>query len=123
MKIKNNDIINYAEKIRNAFSNTKKDFPVKVIFYIQKNQNLLYKLADEIETVRVSILKQYADLSEDGEYYVFREDTKTIATEKLRDLSELQQEVNISMITLEDLKDISLTKDEIDAIMFMIQDE
>ena len=36
MKIKNNDIINYAEKIRNAFSNTKKDFPVKVIFYIQK---------------------------------------------------------------------------------------
>ena len=54
---------------------------------------------------------------------LFREDTKTIATEKLQDLSELQQEVNISMITLEDLKDISLTKDEIDAIMFMIKDE
>lgn len=97
--------------------------PVKVNFYLQKNMNKIISLAREIEQSRSEILNKYGTLNEEGTSYTFEPDKATEAQKELNDLFELEQEVKIYMLELDWFDSIELNSDQINAIMFMINDE
>ena len=123
MTLTNLQILNYTEKLQKAFEGNNKFFPITVIFYIQKNQNTLNQLASELEEFRINLVKQYGDLSEDGQYYNIKPEYQETVQKKITDLMEIKQKVEIHKIKLTDLAGVSLSKQEMDAIIFMIDDE
>jgi hypothetical protein len=49
MKMYNSEIYMYANNIIDNFGDTTQKLPIKVNFYLQKNKEILVKLAQEIE--------------------------------------------------------------------------
>lgn len=96
--------------------------PVKVNFYLQKNMNSLIEMGREIETSRMEILNKYGELDEEGQQYHFEPDKMEKATSEIKDLMDLTQEVKINTIELDSFNDIQLTRKQISAISFMIED-
>lgn len=97
--------------------------PVKIKFYLQKNMNKVISLAREIEQSRTEILNKYGTLSEDGTSYHFDDDKIVEAQKELNDLFELEQEVKVNMLELDWFDSVELSNEQVNAIMFMINDE
>lgn len=97
--------------------------PVKIKFYLQKNMNKVISLAREIEQSRTEILNKYGTLSEDGTSYHFDDDKIAEAQKELNDLFELEQEVKVNMLELDWFDSVELSNEQVNAIMFMINDE
>ena len=122
MKITNNKIYTYASNLHKAFENSNISFPIKAGFYIQKNKEVLIKLAQEIEQARMDILMKYGTVN--GDAVQVQPENIQIATDELNDLFNLEQEVNIYKISLDAFKDdCTLTSAQIEALMFMIDEE
>lgn len=97
--------------------------PVKIKFYLQKNMNKVISLAREIEQSRTEILNKYGTLNEDGTSYHFEDDKIAEAQKELNDLFELEQEVKVNMLELDWFDAVELSNEQVNAIMFMINDE
>ena len=97
--------------------------PVKIKFYLQKNMNKVISLAREIEQSRTEILNKYGTLNEDGTSYHFEDDKIAEAQKELNDLFELEQEVKVNMLELDWFDSVELSNEQVNAIMFMINDE
>lgn len=96
--------------------------PLKPNFYLLKNYKTFTALVEEIETMREAVGKKYGTLQEDGTYFV-EGDNLSIAQQELQELGNIEQSVEIYTISLEDLKDIELTTKQMEALLFMIEDE
>lgn len=123
MTLTNNQIYNYANSLIENFSKSDIKFPVKVNFYLQKNQNTLLTLAQEIEQERVNIAQEYGILNEETEQYEVPPEKIQEASQKLNDLFDLTQEVKLYKVKLEDFGNIELTSGQMQALLFMIEDE
>ena len=119
----NNQIYNYTNSFMKNFSKSDIKFPVKVNFYLLKNQNTLLSLAQEIEQERVNIAQEYGILNEETQQYEVPPEKIQEAKMKLNDLFNLTQEVKIYKVKLEDFGNIELTPDQMEALLFMIEDE
>lgn len=119
----NNQIYNYINSLIENFSKSDIKFPVKVNFYLQKNQNTLLTLAQEIEQERVNIAQEYGILNKETEQYEVPPEKIQEASQKLNDLFDLTQEVKLYKIKLEDFGNIELTSGQMQALLFMIEDE
>ena len=119
----NNQIYNYTNSFMKNFSKSDIKFPVKVNFYLLKNQNTLLSLAQEIEQERVNIAQEYGILNEETQQYEVPPEKIQEAKTKLNDLFNLTQEVKIYKVKLEDFGNIELTPDQMEALLFMIEDE
>lgn len=119
----NNQIYNYIDSFIKNFSQKDIKFPVKVNFYLLKNQNALLSLAQEIEQERVNIAQEYGILNEETQQYEVPPEKIQEAKKKLDDLFNLTQEVKIYKVKLEDFGNIELTPDQMEALLFMIEDE
>ena len=119
----NNEIYAYANDLAENFSNNDIKFPVKVNFYLQKNQNELMNLAQEIEKQRIEIIQEYGIFNEETQKTEVPEDKIPEATEKLNDLFDLTQEVNIYKVNIDAFGNMSLTANQMQALMFMIEEE
>lgn len=120
----NNQIYNYINSLIEQFSKSEDiKFPVKINFYLQKNQNTLLTLAQEIEQERVKIAQEYGILNEETEQYEVPPEKIQEASQKLNDLFDLTQEVKLYKVKLEDFGDIELTSGQMQALLFMIEDE
>ena len=97
--------------------------PVKIKFYLQKNMNKVISLAREIEQSRTEILNKYGTLSEDRTSYHFDDDKIAEAQKELNDLFDLEQEVKVNMLELDWFDSVELSNEQVNAIMFMINDE
>ena len=97
--------------------------PVKIKFYLQKNMNKVISLAREIEQSRTEILNKYGTLSEDGTSYHFDDDKIAEAQKELNDLFNLEQEVKVNMLELDWFDSVELSNEQVNAIMFMINDD
>lgn len=122
MKMTNTDIYTYAMKLAESFTDDTQRLPVKVNFYLQKNKSLLISLAQDIETSRMEIIRNYGAPSEENEgQYIIPADKVTEAQKELSDLLALEQEVTIYKINIDSIPDdLALTTGQMDAIMFMI---
>lgn len=72
--------------------------------------------------MREAVGKKYGTLQEDGTYFV-EGDNLPIAQQELQELGNIEQSVEIYTVSLEDLKDTELTTKQMEALLFMIEDE
>ena len=124
MLIKNVQIIEFYELLKENFSNNIKYFPAKISFIIMKNMKNLKNFADEIYLTRDDIIQYYGNPNvEDSDIYIIPEDKKEIAQKELDDLIELEQEVPILKLKFSDIENLEFTMNQMEAIMFMIEEE
>ena len=119
-KMNNGMIYQYALALNEALNDNDLPMPVAVIFSIEKNKQTLMAAAQDVEKYRMDIIKKYGE-EVDGNYNV-PQDKIEIANKELQDLFSIEQEVNIYKFNIEDLGDIKLTSNQMNAILFMIED-
>ena len=120
IKMNNGMIYQYALTLNEALNDNDLQMPVAVIFSIEKNKQTLMAVAQDVEKYRMDIIKKYGE-EVDGNYNV-PQDKIEIANKELQDLFSIEQEVNIYKFNIEDLGDIKLTSNQMNAILFMIED-
>ena len=120
IKMNNGMIYQYALALNEALNDNDLQMPVAVIFSIEKNKQTLMTVAQDVEKYRMDIIKKYGE-EVDGNYNV-PQDKIEIANKELQDLFSIEQEVNIYKFNIEDLGDIKLTANQMNAILFMIED-
>lgn len=119
----NKQIYNYATELMNNFSDKDLKLPVKINFYLQKNQLELLTLAQDIEQQRMDIIQEYGVLDEETQNYIIPNDEINIVTKKINELFGLTQDVKIYKVKLEDFGDIDFTPNQMKALLFMIEEE
>ena len=122
MILTNKEIYDYAICLRDAFGNSDIILPVKINFFLQKNIMIISTAASEIESMRLAIAKQFGHLSEDGSSYVVESSVLSEARLELESLFSLTQDLNIHTFSIDDFDSVSLTYQQMQAIMFMIEE-
>ena len=120
MKMNNGMIYQYALALNEALNDNNLQMPVAVIFSIEKNKQTLMAIAQDVEKYRMDIIKKYGE-EVNGNYNV-PQDKIEIANKELQDLFSIEQEIKIYKFNIEDLGDIKLTANQMNAILFMIED-
>lgn len=123
MTLTNSQIYNYATDLMNNFSDKSLKLPVKINFYLQKNQLELLTLAQDIEQQRFNIIQDSGILDEETQNYIVPDENIEDATKKINELFNLTQDVKIYKVKLEDFGDINFTSDQMKALLFMIEEE
>lgn len=123
MKLTNNQIYIFANALIKEFNNDTQQLPIKANFYLVKNKNVLIGLAQEIDQSRNALLEKYGEISEDKTIYNIPKENSEIVYKEMEDLFQLTQEVDIYKISLKDLGDSALTISQMEALMFMIEEE
>lgn len=123
-KFSNKDIYSIAILLDNVFLNKNIELylPIKVNFYLQKNIRIFKNLAQEIEAVRMNIGKKYGSFDMERETYKIQSENIEQAQKELSDLMEIEQIVDIFTISFVDLEDSKLTTQQMQALLFMIED-
>lgn len=119
----NYEIYNTAMAYKEFFQNFNSYIPVKVNFYLQKNMNKLAAAAEEIEKARLEIAKHYGVIAEDGSSYSVPEELIPQANQELNNLFSIEQELDIKKVSLEDFGNVEFTPQQMQVIMFMIDEE
>lgn len=122
MKINNNNIVQHYENLKNSFNDNKKYFPAKVTFMIQKNIRILEKLSQDIYMTRDKIVQHYGSPNGDETFFI-PEEVRETTQKELDDLLEIEQEVNILKLKFKDIEDLEFTSNQMEALMFMIDEE
>lgn len=124
MTLTNNEIYGYASALLTEFGpDCEIKFPIKINFFLQKNIKLMSDLAQDIDNSRLEIAKQYGTLNEDGMAYSIPDEHLEAAARELNDLFSLTQDVAVRKFNIDDFNDIELTAKQMNALMFMINDE
>ena len=123
MTLTNNDIYNYANSLAQEFGQTDVKLPLKVNFYLQKNMKELIELAQDIEKQRIDIASEFGTLNEETQQYDIPQENIAPASRKLQDLFDLTQDVKIYKVKLDAFGDTELTSGQMQALLFMIDDE
>ena len=122
MKLTNYTIYNTVNLYNEAFHGFSQYIPVKVNFYLQKNMNKLAAAAQEIEQSRLEVAKQYGTVSADGSTFLIPEELIPQANQELSNLLALEQEIDITKVSIEDFGSVEFTPNQMQAIMFMIDE-
>lgn len=123
MTLTNNQIYNYLNDLTENFSNNSLQLPIKANFYLQKNIKELLDLAQEVEKERIAIGKKYGTFDEEQSNYRIDPDKLQDAQKDMNELLEIPQEVKIYKLKLEDFGEINLTSKQMQALLFMIEEE
>ena len=125
MNLTNQEIFNYALTLQSNFSLSSENvrfIKASVNFYLQKNINILTKLGLEIEKTRDQIFSNYGTKGADGSWQIPPESIPLVEQE-INSLMKLQQTVHIYKINLSEIADIDFSVKEMQALMFMIEDD
>lgn len=118
MKMSNQEIYNYAQKLtRFTLGDTK--IPIRINFFLQRNINTIVLLGQEIENLKLTIASTYGTPTDEG-FFIPLENREVVAKE-LEALWSIEQEVDIAIFNLSDLDELNLTWDQLSSIFFMIQ--
>ena len=120
MKLTNQQIYSLANSLKNFCPEGK--IPVKVNFFLQKNIQIIFQAAKEIEDARLDIAKFFGSLNESNTHYVVPLDKMEEAQQELNDLLLIEQDLNLHIFKLEDFNNIELTYQQLQTIMFMIEE-
>lgn len=119
----NKEIYNFYFLINENIIKENIILPVKVNFAIQKNFTSLVILSEEIENLKQKICIQNGKYISESNSFQIDEDKIESTQQQLDDLMKIKQEVKIHTIKLEDLENIQLTSKQMQALLFMIEDE
>lgn len=96
--------------------------PIKVNFLLQKNIKMFSNLAEEIETARLKIGQKYGSYDDEKQGYTINSQNIEQAQKELSNLMEIEQLVDVYIISFADLGDTKLTTQQMQALLFMIED-
>ena len=117
-KMSNEDIITAVNRLTN-FKRSKNKNPVKLMYLINRNLEHLRSASKPFEDSRKEILSKYCDVK--GGKVVPHEGEKEIAESELKELLEIEIDIDIYQLPLKDIEGMALSGDEFDAIDFMIE--
>ena len=123
MKMTNLEIYSAAQSYDKAFANFNEYLPVKVNFFMQKNKNTLIAAAQDIDNTRMEIIQRYGSLNDEGDAYIIPPESMDAANKELADLFSIEQDIVVNKISLSAFDGIKLTTDQVQTIMFMIDEE
>lgn len=122
MQLSNNFIYENAYKLYNLFNNNEQYIPIRLNFILRKNIQTLMNYMEQINEGRQAIGMQYGIPTEDGGFNV-PTDKIDEANKELIDLGNIVQEVPIQTIKFNEIdENIKLTPQQMEAIMFMIEE-
>ena len=124
-KMKNYEIYDCCELLNSFFEDQRMQqiyMPAKLNFYLQKNKNSLRDLYKSIISTRQDILLHYGTHDDNNNYHFKKEDID-IVNQELQDLLNIEQEVEIILIKLSDLENLEFTLEQMEALMFMIEED
>ena len=123
MKIQNKDITSNAEKMVLAFNDNSKYIPAKVNFIIQRNKKVLIDANDTILKVRRTIAEKYGTPDpEDSSIFLIPEQNRDTAQKEIDDLMNVVQELPIMPLPFGYIEKLEFTANQMDAIIFMLED-
>lgn len=122
MKLTNYQIFEYVQKLFNVFENNDLYIPAKANFYIQKNIRTIATAGEEIEKSRLQIAQYYGVLNQEKKQYIIPADKIAEANKEINDLFSIEQDLDLKTFKLEDLGNVELTPQQMQAIMFMIEE-
>ena len=117
----NEEIYLINQKLNSSFEQSNQYLPARINFYIQKNKKIIADLASVIEEARNAIILEFGSPDEEGRVTI-SQDKIPEANKEIYDLFSIKQEVNIDLISLESIENYSFTMDQMEALMFMIEE-
>ena len=123
MKLTNSQIYGLANAFNEAFADFNQYIPVKANFALQKNAQVLAAAAQEIEKSRVEVAQHYGELNEEGTMYSIPNEKMADVQKELDDLFSIEQDLPIKTLSIESFGSAELTPAQMQAIMFMIDEE
>lgn len=122
MILTNRAIYDQAIQLTNSFTNVDIIMPVKINFFLQKNIQIISAAAQEIETMRLNIAKQFGIYDEQNSSYIVSAEHMDKVQQELDDLLKIEQDLNIHIFKLNEFDNIQLSYQQLSAIMFMIEE-
>lgn len=123
MQLTNKQIYDISKKLLESFNDNTKYFPARINFTIQRNKKILLDIVETIEKIRLEIAAHYGSRDpENPDIFNIDPDHMDTAQQELNDLTNLEQEVNITMLSFKDIENLEFTSNQMDAILFMIDD-
>lgn len=123
MKLTNQKIFEYNKTLQQAFTDPNQYVPARVNFLIQRNALKIAEIANLIDEGRIKIAKHYGTLNKEGTAYDILPENMESASKELEELFAVEQDINIKLIKIDELKDINLTMGQMQAILFMMDEE
>lgn len=117
----NEEIYFIGSQLNKIFDETCQYLPAKVNFYIQKNKKKIVDLAMEIEQARINIIQNFGEPTDEGKYFIPKENI-LLAQKELNDLLNIKQEIEIYLISINDIENLQFTLPQMEALMFMIEE-
>lgn len=99
-----------------------KYLPAKINFLIQKNKQEIIKVCEQLEKVREDVIEKYGIIDKSNSTFTLPDEVKETVNNELDELLELTQKINISMVKISDLEGLEFTLEQMDALMFMIEE-
>ena len=119
----NEEIYLMNKQLNEVFEQSDQYLPAKVNFYIQKNKKKIAELAQEIDETRTQIVKNFGVQSEEEENkYIIPQNKIQEAQHELDELLDIKQEVEINLISINDIENLHFTFPQMEALMFMIEE-
>lgn len=119
----NDEIYRYAIGLMNTFENAETPMPAAISFSITKNKKTISALAEDIEKYRIDVLNKYgAKIVENNMISIPEKDVDN-ANKELGELLNISQEIKLYTFSIEDLQNVSLSPAQMEAILFMIDEE
>lgn len=123
MVMTNKAIYETVLQLNETFADKDMRLPVKVNFFLQKNIKTLLALYDEIENARLEIAKAYGTLNSNGTAYDIPVESNETVSKELNDLLAIEQDVPLKTISYTDLGPTNLSIAQMQALMFMMEEE
>ena len=119
----NEEILHLCHLFSDFNANQNIYFPAKLNYYIQYNMKQILDIGMEVENIRMEVAKHYGEKSNDGkESYIIKPENFDAAQNELMQLSKATREVDIYFVSLDDFENITLTSNQMQALMFMIEE-
>jgi hypothetical protein len=116
----NREIFTIGNAFEGAFQNDERYLPAKINFKIEKNKKNILDKMNEIEESRIKTIREFGE-EKDGQIQIPNEKVEEVNKE-IAELFDIEQEMNIFMISFEDIENLEFTSAEMSALLFMIED-
>lgn len=116
----NREIFTIGNAFEGAFQNDERYLPAKINFKIEKNRKNILDKMNEIEESRIKTIREFGE-EKDGQIQIPNEKVEKVNKE-IAELFDIEQEMNIFMISFEDIENLEFTSAEMSALLFMIED-
>lgn len=116
----NREIFTIGNAFEGAFQDRDRYLPAKISFKIEKNKKNILDKMNEIEESRVKVIREFGE-EKDGQIQIPNEKVEEVNKE-IAELFDIEQEINIFMVSFEDIENLEFTSAEMSALLFMIED-